>query len=132
MDEYAYPWNADWYRNKVAEALGDWLGESFRLYYTDHALHGGPAIPTDNLRVISYTGILQQALRDLAAWVETGAAPPPSTSYKVVDGQVVVPTAAAERQGLQPVVNITANGGRAGRIRRPRRVPAGRRQDHRR
>jgi PKD domain-containing protein len=110
MDEYANPWNADWYRSKVKEALGARLDDSYRLWYTDHALHGGPAQPKDNLRVINYTGILQQALRDLSAWVEKGMPPPPSTTYKVADGQIVVPSTAAERQGIQPVVTLTANG----------------------
>ncbi len=42
-----------------------------------------------DLSVIS--GVLYQALRDVSAWVEKGVPPPPSTSYKVVDGQIVVP-----------------------------------------
>jgi hypothetical protein len=67
--------------------------------------------PTDNLRVINYTGILQQTLRDLTAWVEKGVLPPPQTVYKVVDGQVEIPPTAAERKGIQPVVTLTANGG---------------------
>jgi hypothetical protein len=110
MDEYAYPWNADWYRSKVKEAMGAHLDDNYRLWYTDHALHGGPALATDNTRVINYVGVLQQALRDLSAWVEKNVAPPPSTTYKVADGQIVVPTTAAERKGIQPVVVLTANG----------------------
>jgi hypothetical protein len=62
-------------------------------------------------RVVSYQGALQQALRDLSAWVERGVAPPASTTYKVVDGQVQVPASAAERKGIQPVVVVKANGG---------------------
>jgi len=62
-------------------------------------------------RTISYTGVLHQALRDLSDWVEKGLAPPSSTSYKVMDGQVIVPATAAERKGIQPVVEVKANGG---------------------
>jgi hypothetical protein len=61
-------------------------------------------------RTISYIGALHQALRDLADWVERGVAPPESTNYKVVDGQVVIPPSAGERGGIQPVVSVTANG----------------------
>jgi hypothetical protein len=117
MDEYANPWNADWYRSKVKEALGAHLDESYRLWFTDHALHGGPVQPTDNLHVIDYVGILQQALRDLSAWVETGVPPPASTSYKVVDGQIVVPPTAKERKGIQPVVTLSANGAVRAQVR---------------
>jgi hypothetical protein len=54
---------------------------------------------------------MNQALRDVAAWAERGIAPPPSTSYKIVDGQVVVPPTAAARKGIQPVVKLRVNGG---------------------
>ena len=54
--------------------------------------------------------MLHQALRDLSQWVEQGVAPPESTHYEVVDGQVVVPADAPGRRGIQPVVRLTANG----------------------
>jgi hypothetical protein len=111
MDEHAFPVAADWYRSKVRGVLGAKMDERYRLWYVDHALHGGPAQKTDNLRVVSYQGILQQALRDLSAWVEKGVPPAPTTNYAVVDGQVQVPATAAERRGLQPVVTLLANGG---------------------
>jgi hypothetical protein len=66
--------------------------------------------PVATTRVVSYQGVLQQALRDLAAWVERGVAPPQSTDYRVEDGQVVVAASAAARKGVQPVVSVTANG----------------------
>ena len=110
MDEHAAPWNADWYRSKVKEALGSKLDDHYRLWFSDHALHGGPVDASDRVHVISYTGILQQALRDLAAWVEKGVPPPAGTTYKMIDSQVVVPASAAQRKGIQPVVTLTANG----------------------
>jgi hypothetical protein len=61
--------------------------------------------------VVSYQGVLQQALRDLAAWVERDVAPPASTDYRLEDGQVVVPASAQARRGVQPVVRLEANGG---------------------
>jgi hypothetical protein len=110
MDQDALPWQADWYRTKVKENLGPQLDANFRLWFTDHAVHGDEYPPVDPTRVVSYLGVLYQALRDVSAWVEKGVPPPPSTSYKVVDGQIVVPKTASERRGIQPVVSVTANG----------------------
>src|SRR5262249_27345908 len=111
MDQDAFPWQADWYRSKVEAVLGPRLDENFRLWFTDHALHGDQERQADPTHTVSYPGVRHQALRDLSAWVEKGVAPPPSTNYKVVDGQVRVPPTAAERKGIQPVVTVTANGG---------------------
>ena len=111
MDQDALPWQADWYRAKVKENLGPQLDEHFRLWFTDHAIHGDQEKQEDPTHTVSYMGILQQALRDLSVWVEKGVEPPPSTSYKVVDGQVVVPATAVERKGVQPVVTLSVNGG---------------------
>ncbi len=109
-DREAYPWQADWYRSKVQENLGDNLDEHFTLWFIDRALHSDLPQQEDPTHTISYLGVLQQALRDLSAWVEEGITPPANTSYKVVDGQVVVPSTAAERKGIQPVVTLKANG----------------------
>jgi hypothetical protein len=116
MDEAAFPWNADAYRTIVQKALGPRFEDNYRLYFVDHAMHTGPWVgpgdprPVITTRIINYMGVLQQALRDLSDWVEKGIAPPPSTTYKVVDGQVIVPPTAAERKGIQPVVELKANG----------------------
>jgi hypothetical protein len=117
MDEAAAPWNADWYRSRVKSVLGDHIDDRYRLWITDHALHGGPVTPADNLQVVNYYGILQQALRDLSAWVEKGTPPPPSTNYKIADSQVVVPATATDRKGTQPVVALTTNGGKRADVR---------------
>ncbi|MFD2935112.1 PKD domain-containing protein [Spirosoma flavum] len=109
-DSEAYPWQADWYRSKVKETLGDSTDNNFRLWFTDHANHADFVRPGDPTHLVSYLGVLQQALRDLSAWVEKGVAPPANTTYKLVDGQVVVPASASERKGIQPVVTLKANG----------------------
>lgn len=117
MDEAALPWPADWYRTLVKAALGPRLDDNYRLWFVENAMHTTKtAIPIDprpvaTTRVVSYVGVVEQALRDLSAWVEKGLAPPASTAYKVVDGQVQVPPTAAERKGIQPVVMVNANGG---------------------
>jgi hypothetical protein len=110
MDQDALPWQGDWYRSKVKEALGDRIDDSFRLWYVEHALHSDGARQGDTTHTVSYLADLYQALRDVSAWVEKGVPPPPTTGYKIVDGQVVVPPTAAERKGIQPVVTVKANG----------------------
>jgi hypothetical protein len=110
-DQDAFPWQADWYASKVKAALGSRFNDNFRLWFTDHALHGDVEQQADPTHTVSYLGALHQALRDLSAWVEKGVSPPPGTTYKVIDGQVQVPAAAGERKGIQPVLSVTANGG---------------------
>jgi hypothetical protein len=111
LDREALPWQADWYRGRVAEHRGDTIDDHFRLWFTDNALHGDDELQESPLHTISYLGALYQALRDLSRWVEEDVAPPRSTNYEVVDGQVMVPADAAERGGIQPVVSLTVNGG---------------------
>ncbi len=114
LDESALPWHGDWYRSRVAEKTGD--EESwFRLYYNDNCIHGdsGPEHLEDNQHMVDYLGILHQALVDVAAWVEKGIEPAPTTRYTITDGQISVPDAADDRQGLQPVVHALANGEKA-------------------
>jgi hypothetical protein len=128
MDEAAFPWQADWYRARIKAALGSQFDNRYRLYYIDNTMHTTQtATPSDprpvaTTRVISYQGALQQALRDLSNWVEKGVPPPPSTNYRVVDGQVILPATAAERKGLQPVVHLTANGGERADVKVGQRV----------
>jgi hypothetical protein len=115
MDEAAYPWQAAWYDELVHTVQPD-ADDRFRLWFVDHAMHMPPqAAPDDprpvrTTRIVNYGGVLEQALRDLAAWVEKGLPAPASTTYRVADGQVLVPATAAERKGVQPTVDVTANG----------------------
>ena len=109
-DREAFAWQGDFYREKVKVNLGDATDDSFRLWYTDRALHGDLSKQEDPTRTVSYLGVLQQALRDLSAWCEKGVLPPTSTNYTIEDGQVLLPPSAAERQGIQPVVRLTVKG----------------------
>ena len=118
MDEAAFAWMALHYRRLVEEVFGPSIDERYRLYLTDHAMHGGPSLlgagpdqhPARTTRMIEYRPVLEQALRDVAAWAEKGIPPPASTTCEWVDGQVVVPRTAAERKGIQPVVDLTVDG----------------------
>lgn len=109
-DSEAFPWQQDWYRTKVQENFGDSTDDHLRIWFTDHANHGDYVIPGDPGHLVSYLGVLQQALLDLSAWVEKGIAPPANSNYKVIEGQVVLPANAAERRGIQATVMIKANG----------------------
>jgi hypothetical protein len=109
-DREAFAWQGDFYRDKVKVNLGDKADENFRIWYTDKALHGDLSKQEYPTRTVSYLGVLQQALLDLSAWVEKGIIPPASTNYKVEDGQVIVPTSATERKGIQPTIDLKVNG----------------------
>lgn len=105
----ALPWQADWYRHLV-EKTG--YANNFRLYFTDHADHVGSPKGSRATHLVDYNGTLQQLLRDLSGWVERGVEPPTQTAYRVTDNQIIVPASAAARCGIQPVVNLTINGGK--------------------
>ncbi len=106
-DTEALPWQGDWYRQQVQQNFGDITDDNFRLWYTDHANHGDFPVPGDPDYIVSYLGVLQQALLDLSDWVEKGIEPAATTNYKIEDGQVIVPATADERAGIQPVVDVT-------------------------
>jgi hypothetical protein len=112
VDSDAFPWHADWYAKRVRAALGDEAYENtFRLYYNDNADHlEGPVTGTKANRIVSYDPIVEQALRDVAAWAERGVTPPRSTKYDISDSQVTVPAQASQRRGIQPVVDLTVDG----------------------
>jgi len=116
-DSEAFPWQADWYRTKLKENMGDTLDNNFRLWFTDHANHGDLSNPNASTHVVSYMAVLHQALLDLSSWVEKGVAPAATTNYKIVDGQVVVPPTARERKGIQPVVTLRVNGGQRAEVK---------------
>ena len=87
------------------------IDEKYRLWYVDNANHTDPTTETQETHAVAYSGTVQYALRELSAWVEQGIAPPPTSEYRVQDGQVHVPASAAERRGIQPVVHLKVNGG---------------------
>ena len=89
--------------------------QRFRLQWTENAEHIPPAfLPSSPLRasstwLVDYIPIIEQGLVDLARWVEDGVAPAAS-NYTYQDGQVHLPTSAAQRGGVQPVITVTADG----------------------
>lgn len=107
MDESTCPWCGDWYRRKVIESKGN--ENDFRIYYMDRCMHGDVDAMENNM-VVNYMGALRQALLDISDWVERGIEPKASTNYRLVDGQIIPAKTAKERKGLQPTVELLANG----------------------
>ena len=119
FDPASYPYVGGFYADEVRAAMGPRATDDmFRLYYQDNAPHGafpaitpGPEAAKQATMTASVGGLLHQALLDMAAWVERGVAPLPSTRYsRDAMNQIVLPDSAAARGGLQPVVDLTANG----------------------
>ncbi|MDO8363357.1 MAG: tannase/feruloyl esterase family alpha/beta hydrolase [Actinomycetota bacterium] len=115
-DSSLWPAQGVVYRNAVEQAQGpERLAANFRLRWTEHAEHVPPIMlpPAGNrsatTMLVDYLPVIEQSLADLAAWVEHGIEPAP-TNYQYLDGQVLLPTSAAERGGIQPVVIAAANG----------------------
>lgn len=107
MDESTCPWCGDWYRKKVIEKKGS--DDDFRIYYMDRCMHGDVDFMENNM-VVNYMGALRQALLDLSDWVERGIEPKASTTYELSEGQIIPAKTAKERKGLQPTVELLANG----------------------
>jgi hypothetical protein len=101
-DNLSWPvFNAS-YAEEIQKSLGAAKAHSMmRFYLHDNGSHStGGGQP----------GIFRQSIMDLMAWVEKGIAPPPSSRYTIKNGQVILAPYAADRRGLQPVMNLTANG----------------------
>lgn len=111
-DESALPWQADWYRKRVAGVNGGDESGIMRLWYMDHCSHGDMMDTFGNSHLVPYVGAVRQALLDVSDWVERGIAPLPTSHYTVEDGQVLIPDTAKEREGIQPNVILTVGGGK--------------------
>jgi hypothetical protein len=124
LDIHAWPWQADWYRSKIKEALGESAGHAaFALWYIDNSSHDSPGhFGTQGYKAAAWArticpiGVLEQGLRDLAAWCEQGTRPL-ETRYTIVDTQLQLPESASERGGVQPVVTLQANGGERAEVK---------------
>ncbi|KAF4964876.1 hypothetical protein FSARC_7221, partial [Fusarium sarcochroum] len=110
-DTDAFPCHADWYRNVVQNVTGHEFNDKYRIWYNDHADHNEEA--PEGVRasyLVNYNGIYQQALHHLSQWAEQAIAPPLSTRYNVSNSQILVPSSAAERRGIQATVQLRAQG----------------------
>ena len=104
-------------KHNVTREVGEAEGRKrFRLRWIDNAEHvppsfvpRGPLGQAPNTVLIDYLPAIEQSLGDLVDWVEKGVEPA-ETAFRFSDGEVILPTTAAERSGIQPVVTVTANG----------------------
>jgi PKD domain-containing protein len=122
-DSSLWPANGLLYAGAVVAAQGEEAAaENFCLRWNENAEHGPPYIvpPEPNrasaTRLIDFTAITEQSLADLVDWVEKGIKPI-STNYGYADGKIRLATSAVERGGIQPVVQVTANGGSRAEVR---------------
>ena len=104
---------ANWYAGRIRTALGSADFENnVRVYLNDNADHLD-APPVDDVRatyLVDWYGSVYQALRDLSAWAEDGVTPPGSTAYRADGAIITVPKRANARQGIQPLVHLSADG----------------------
>jgi hypothetical protein len=111
MDVDAFPWQADWYKRQVTKVYGDETDNKFCFQYTENANHQmGPVLGAKSSRVVDFTGIYEQHMRDLSNWCETGISPSTPTNYTIHNAQVQLSATALERKDLQPVIDFPVNG----------------------
>ena len=115
-DSSVWPANGLLYASAVAIAQGaEQAGENFCLRWNENAEHGPPLmVPPEhnrasNTRLIDFTAITEQSMVDLVDWVDKGIKPVDS-NYSYADGKIILAASAEQRQGIQPVVTVTANG----------------------
>jgi len=103
--------NAADYIPLVREQFGPEIDDRFRLWLNDNTTHIGPTDAASTTYLVPFMGSVQQAVRDVIAWVEDGTAPPASTKfdYTASEGMRLAPFA-DERLGIQPVVHATVEG----------------------
>ncbi len=117
LDREAWPWNADWYAKKFDATYGKDAPQKYRVWFTENALHGYNENKDAPTQVVSYLPVLQQALRDVSAWVEKDVKPADNSGYRIAGGQVILAASAAERKGVQSVVTVTGDDGTSGLLR---------------
>jgi hypothetical protein len=123
-DAQVWPTSIFPYVDELQKNLGDVFDDHFRLWYVENSPHGapeflGPALTDEkdpgvwSSRLVSYDPVSAQALRDVVRWLEEDVPPPFYTGCGLSpDNALVMPTNAAERGGIQPVVTATVDGGR--------------------
>jgi hypothetical protein len=103
--------NAADYVPIVKAQFGPDIDDRFRLWLNDNTTHIGPTDAPATTYLIPFMGSVQQAVRDMIAWIEDVTPPPASTGFRFSadEGMALRPTAEM-RRGVQPVVVATANG----------------------
>ncbi|KAH7346986.1 hypothetical protein BKA66DRAFT_516974 [Pyrenochaeta sp. MPI-SDFR-AT-0127] len=116
LDHDALPWWAHWYRLQIENSLGEGAKDNYRLWYNSHTAHEYGQ-PKNEALLVDYTGIYQQALRDLSAWVEHGISPASTTNYTLTSSNAIVTRGnITQRGGIQPVVCLKFLQGDASKV----------------
>jgi hypothetical protein len=116
-DSDALPWHADWYAGRVRRRLGAEADDRLRVYFQESSDHNEQHVTGYRAtHLVDYIGAVEQALVDLAAWVEDGVAAPASTKYVVHRAQIEVPQDATDRLGIQPVGRLSLVQGPQGEV----------------
>jgi hypothetical protein len=103
--------NAADYMTLVKGQFGPDIDDRFRLWLNDNTTHIGPTSPVATTHLIPFMGSVQQAVRDMIAWIEHDVPPPASTGFRfTADTGMALLALAENRLGVQPVVVATANG----------------------
>jgi hypothetical protein len=113
-----WPVGAVNYHQRLIKLRGEKATDrDFRVWWFDHAAHTPgsmfPSVgrPHATTRLIEYNGAVQQALRDVIAWVEDGVEPPSRSQYEhTTSGALHLPDRAVDRRGIQPVPVLTVDG----------------------
>jgi hypothetical protein len=106
------------YGEAVRRAQGEAAAaDKFRVRWTENAEHVPPFILSSppnratNTWLIDYLPVIEQSLLDLTRWVEDGVEPTGTAfEWNVREGRVTLPSSAAERGGIQPVVHLSVDG----------------------
>jgi hypothetical protein len=109
LDREAFAWNGDWYAKRFDGHFGADAKNKYRLWFTDRALHGYTEDRDVRTQAVSYLPMLQQALRDVSAWVEKDITPPATSGYVFDDGQIKLAATAKDRKSIQPVITLASD-----------------------
>ena len=95
--------NAADYIPLVKQQFGPNIDDRFRLWLNDNTTHIGPTDAQSSTYLVPFMGSVQQAVRDMIAWIEDGVAPPANTSFDFTPDQgMSLEPSADERYGIQP------------------------------
>jgi hypothetical protein len=105
----------------VRKVFGDATEDHYRLWWVENSTHGraemgcaadGAPPAVWRTRLVDYEAVSAAALVAVRDWAERGIEPPAKTAYRMTaDKELVLPAAAAERGGVQPVVELRVGDG---------------------
>lgn len=112
-DEAIWPTSMNAYVRRVHKNLGAKVDNQFRMWWIDdHAHCGGRLTGPMSTRIVPAEGLTQQALIDLADWVEKGTPPAASNPYTFSpDNKILISDNAKIKRGIQPVAKLAVGGG---------------------